>query len=159
MVQRNKGINFVIRHKGSGEFLNMLNPIERTNELISDPTAVSVGPDVLSLIIADTFVVDSNSGSIVSYYKFNPNNFTGSTTLADPIFRVVLQTTTGSFSASVELISASTVLATLTSSNETAEVKETTFNAVEAIYQVKVATQDVSARAILGSAVFFIKES
>ena len=161
MVQRNKGINFAIRYKGGGEFSNMLNPVERTNELIADvpPISFVVGPDVLSLVIADTFVVDSNSGSIVSYYKFDPNNFTGSAALDDPIFRVVFQTTTGSFSASVELLSASTVVATLTSSSETAEVKETTFSAVEAVYKVKVATEDVSARAILGSAVFFIKES
>lgn len=157
MVQRNKGLNFTVRYKGGGNFTNALNPLIRENKFIDDPLPAGLvgAPEVL-FQIADGEVVET-TGSFISYFYVDFNEFTGSTEF---FVDAVLNTTTGSLSASWELIDSSgTVVAQdTTTSQEPVRFQASLGSSQEpGIWSVKVATEDPSiARAIHGGTTILV---
>jgi hypothetical protein len=160
-VQRNKGITFRYRQiRGIGAIA--VNPQVRSLNPIEPPAPETfLGPDVLSWGLVDKFETNLTGGEIVHYFKWDENEFTGSDSpLNSAQFRAVLYTTTGSFSASLQVFSASTLLFSLSSSNEipTTYTRTITTEPNNTIWTIKLSTQNSNARAILGGISIFMSE-
>ena len=158
MIYRNKGITFRYRQiRGIGAIA--VNPEPRDVSLLEP--ASFLGPDVILWGLVDNFETSlTGPGETVHYFKWDANEFVGSDgPLDSPQFRVILSTTTGSFSASVNVFSASTLLFSLSTSNQAPTLLTHTITEPNnVIWEIKLATENSNAKAVLGGISIFIQE-
>ena len=161
MVQRNKGLNFTVRYKGGGNFSNALNPLARQNALIEPPPPpVLLGPTQVVYQVADGCSVGT-TGSFISYFYFDDAEFTSSS--GKPLkyeMDIVLYTTTGSLSASMEISDPVGVVTVVSSSSTLPERIEIDMSGNNAgIWSLKVGSEDPQiARALHGGTTIFVDE-